>query len=122
MPRLALALAATAVLVGCRTMSQSQIDATDAGPAPALAEFQPQIEAMVRPQMKDPESARFRWPDPYVPRKVEYPIGGFKSAVGWLIPFDLNGKNSFGGYVGFESWDAIVRFGQIVAVNRSIWR
>jgi hypothetical protein len=50
-----------------------------------------QIATLVQAELKDPESARFRWPRLRDPSGLSY--------CGWV-----NAKNALGGYVGFRPY------------------
>lgn len=54
---------------------------------PLTAAHKKQIASAVKQQLKDPESAQFRWPAPHK----------FGLYCGWV-----NAKNSYGGYTGFQ--------------------
>lgn len=67
--------------------------ATNAAPTkPLTLTNKKQIAAAVRAELKDPDSAEFRWPIPK--DKNIY--------CGWV-----NAKNSFGGYIGFQPFAVI---------------
>ncbi len=79
-------------------------------PLPPNTDFgtlQSNYEQVVKTQMeaslKDPESARYRFG---TPRKAHANWGlidgGKVRWVGYLVPFEVNARNSYGGYVGFK--------------------
>lgn len=84
----------------------------DPGPQPTIEEFQAQAAAVVVQGFFDPSSAVFQWD-----RGI---IGGYWKPLfqakipGWFTCGLVNGKNRFGGYVGFRRFVAVMRDGRIV--------
>jgi hypothetical protein len=106
---------------GCVTAPSPQDDQATlqrfgyGGPIPV--DWQDQAKAFVLENLKDPESARFKFND-VPPRQSwvrEAPLFGRRFASGWLVSFEVNAKNSYGGYVGFKPYAFIFRDGKIIA-------
>lgn len=85
-------------------------------PLPASADFGPPpvgfeaaITARMAPHLKDSESARYRFGPPRKGYRNQPIIsGGEVSFVGYIVPFQINAKNGFGGYNGFKPYQAMV--------------
>ena len=69
------------------------------------------LYAKVANSLKDPLAAQFRndstcekgtWSASFVKGGIEY---------GWIQTGEVNGKNAFGGYVGFKPYKVIIRDG-----------
>ena len=111
MPRLVLvvlALAATACVSYQAPMS------AEYGPPPTKAIRQPILEHF-GDLLKDPAAAKYRFG---VPRKTYAHKSGVAAVAfqGWGIPVEVNARNTFGGYGGFEMFYALVRDGELRSV------
>lgn len=93
------------MLSACTTMAVGPDKADLCGPRPTdqvvMAAIQSTINSM---NLKDPNSAQIRNVQ-IVDRWSLYKglVNGGGYNYGWLVAFELNAKNGFGGYVGFES-------------------
>lgn len=65
-------------------------------------------EEFVKNDLRDPDSAEFKWPNDFVP------FTGSKRATGYATCFSYNAKNSFGGYVGYLTYRIVIRDGKVV--------
>lgn len=92
--------------------AQSVPDETDR-PNPVVA--LPMIEASIRGLLKDPESARFTWPNGFVWGSYKPFMG--RRAYGWITCGTVNAKNSFGGYAGRAAAIAVWRYNAVFAVD-----
>jgi hypothetical protein len=95
--------------------SAQQLAAVGYG-APLTIDYKKAIEVLFFDKLKDPLSAQYVLavkPEPWW--TVDY-IGGTLH-TGYAIRFQLNSKNSYGGYIGFRKWLALFRDNQIVAVT-----
>ncbi|HGH0737155.1 TPA: hypothetical protein ACJHGZ_005666, partial [Klebsiella pneumoniae] len=62
--------------------------------------YQEIIKGSMSARLKDPYSARYDFNEPF----KGWCKSGFTTYYGWLVPFTLNAKNSYGGYVGNKSY------------------
>ena len=95
---------ATLTLGACATTDTSQSEAAvtyDYGIAPIVNKAD--IKAYMSDQLKDSESARYRFDEPQKTVCNKGALSGGKVAWnGWVVPFTVNAKNSYGGYVGLS--------------------
>jgi hypothetical protein len=102
--KIPLALATLIILTGCATqqppVNREEITMEMAGPAPTVEE----IKSFVAEQLKDPESARFRYVrTPFKCYLRGAPITGGKiEHYGWCSHLEVAGKNSYGAYIGYK--------------------
>jgi hypothetical protein len=104
-------LALLAVFPGCVSgpvVTKEQVDAAEVGPGPGEAEHA-KIVARFEMLLKDPQSAQYKWLDPY---KEALRASG-KVDFGWVQPVLVNSKNSYGGYNGFERWNFFLIRGEV---------
>lgn len=107
-----------AALGGCATAvhpTMEQLSSADYGECPA--HYMDAIHAYFDSTLKDPASVQYR--DITVPEK-----GYIQSRTalestgqvtyGWLVNATINAKNSYGGYVGFRTYEFLFRGEQIV--------
>lgn len=93
-------------LSACATTSSSiSPTSLEYGAKPSVDEQS--IESYMAGLLKDAESARYSFDEPV----KAYCQGGALSGgkvlwSGWVIPFKVNAKNSYGGYVGFKPYVA----------------
>lgn len=124
------------LLIGCATPHRGgprnlnappaphELEAADYGAPPPAAHAAQIREALAR-TLLDPESARFTF---YAPKRGwahQYVIDGpqadpYKAghAFGWIVSFNVNARNAFGGYTGAHRYDAFFQDGQIRAILR----
>lgn len=79
----------------------------DFGPAPDLEGAKADAERGVKVFLKDEDSAHFRYRDE--PLKL--------GKKGWFVCGQVNAKNSYGGYSGFQTFSATVNPGEEVYVK-----
>lgn len=85
----------------------------DVGPAPDKASGTALLEDAIRANLKDPDSARFSWPNEF--RNGWYkPFGFHRKVFGWYTCGTVNAKNSYGGYVGKEPVIGVIANGKVV--------
>lgn len=102
-----------------------QIALKDCGPAPV--DYKEQIEALIGFRLKDPESARYKYSIPEKGCVRSAPLQGSKLYFGWLVNVEVNAKNSYGGYTGYELYQTLFQDGEIVAWSKpphdlySVW-
>jgi hypothetical protein len=97
-------LSAVLLLTACTAVPLSADEETKSGPRPNEAEAQKAVMAYVQDAgFKDPDSVQIK--DVVINRPFKMYRGlvnGGGWDYGWEIDFQENGKNSFGGYVGYE--------------------
>lgn len=113
--RIAATLAAILV-AGCASApTQQQLANADYGAPMSPSECKERAEQVIANQLKDPSSAQFRNEAPcFTGWMSSVPILGMKVAFGYLQEGEVNGKNSFGGYVGFRPYMVLIRNGEVV--------
>ena len=112
MPRLVLAFFALAF---CSCVSYvAPAPGSDYGAPPTKAIRKP-IARYFGEVLKDPGAAKYRFG---TPRKAYAHRSGVPEVAfqGWGIPVEVNARNTFGGYGGFEMFFALVRDGELRSV------
>ncbi|MCT2529581.1 hypothetical protein N2382_01810 [SAR92 clade bacterium H921] len=78
------------------------------------SDYKDKIVAYYQMVLKDPESAKYRYGIPYKAYANEgSAYGGKVSWSGWAVDVEVNAKNSFGGYTGFESERVLFQNGEV---------
>jgi hypothetical protein len=110
------ALAAAGLLAGCASApTQQEISHADYGQPMTQQQCLSISEAAIANQLKDPSSAQFRDEVPCHTGWVSsVPLLGMKAAFGYVQSGEVNGKNSFGGYVGFRPYLVLMKNGYVV--------
>jgi hypothetical protein len=103
-------------LAGCASAPNQQETANaDYGRAMSPAECKTLAEQTISSKLKDPSSAQFRNEQPcFKGWMSSVPVLGIKAAFGYLQKGEVNGKNSFGGYVGFRPYMVLMKDGLVV--------
>ena len=84
----------------------------DFGPQPS--DYKEKITAYYAYVLKDPESAKYRFGKPYKAyTNAGLAVGGVVSWSGWAVDVQINAKNSYGGYTGFESERVLFTNGKV---------
>lgn len=84
----------------------------DYGQAPQDVESK--IRAYMETELKDAESARYKFEKPYMANANRYPgDGGMFVWHGYRVDFSVNAKNGYGGYTGYTPYFALFRNGEI---------
>lgn len=97
---------AVAMLGGCAGLAPLPAN-SDFGPRPVA--YEEAIKTHMERSLKDPDSARYRFGQPrkgYANKGMAF--GGQVIFVGYIVPVQINAKNSFGGYTGFKPFQAMV--------------
>lgn len=85
------------LLSGCvQPMTKSEVNAAVYEPLPN--DYKERIQALLEERLKDPDSAKFKFFDP----KKGYTAS--TRHFGYVVPVDVNAKNSYGGYTGYKSY------------------
>lgn len=110
------ALLVVAFASGCASApTQQQIAAADYGAAMSPEQCKATAEQAIAYELKDPGSAQFRNEQPcYNGWVSSIPILGMKAAFGYIQKGEVNGRNSYGGYVGFRPFMVLMKDGAVV--------
>ncbi len=107
------------LFAGCQTSAnfQTPVDYHDYGPQPQIQASE--LESYIGTSLKDEKSARYKFGDPARAYCNHGLLSGGKVVwTGWVVPFQVNAKNSFGGYVGFENRYARYSNGELLDVAK----
>ena len=105
-------------LAGCAELNplptREQIAVADCGPKPM--KYQETMKAWLEATLKDPESARYRnFSEPVKDCIRQSVFEGGQLIFGWSMSVEMNAKNSYGGYNGYETYSFMIRDEKIVA-------
>lgn len=118
MKRFFLLMLATAALSGCLSPPSSQeMGSANYGVLPE--DYKEIVKNYSDGMLKDPESAKYMMATPckgWIREGVLAASGG-KPIYGWIIPYRVNAKNSYGGYTGFQDHVAFYFDGKISNVD-----
>lgn len=89
----------TALLVFVCSAMASKEEAAANFP-PLIEKYQLAIRGYMRPRLKDPYSAVYRFNTPRKGMMQDGWLAGGKKHFGWIVPTWINAKNGFGGYTG----------------------
>lgn len=104
------------LLSGCATAPTPQeLAGFDYGPRPDRSDGVAMIEARIKSTLKDPDSARFTWPNDFRSGWYQRPFG--QRYFGWITCGTVNAKNSYGGYVGQSAAVGVIRNGAVIETN-----
>lgn len=82
-------------LSGCvQPMTKAEIDLAVYEPLPG--DYQARIQALMETRLKDPDSAKYKF---LAPRKS---YTESTRHFGYVVPVEVNAKNSYGGYTGYK--------------------
>jgi hypothetical protein len=100
-----IAIAICALLSSCETtITPAEIAAADYGPPPD-ADYQQQIKNYALGVLKDPMTTEYIFSQPTKGGVVkDAPIAGGKPHFYWEVDVKINGKNSYGAYIGFQQY------------------
>lgn len=65
--------------------------------------YEENIKNVIGAGLKDPFSAQYKFGEPKKGYYQEGPSENFLLRYGWIIPVQVNAKNSYGAYVGFKN-------------------
>lgn len=112
-------LALLAMFTGCAIVSPEQVQAEIAkvgygmDPAPG---WQDRIRAFMELRLKDSSSAVYKFGELEKGYLTNPPIqGGGLKAAGYVVSVQINAKNSYGGYTGFESYKFFLRDNRVIS-------
>jgi hypothetical protein len=82
--------------------------------------YEDAIRAYFETTLKDPESARYKFGEPFKAHgNSGWMRGGGVTWVGYAVDVDVNAKNSFGGYTGYQRYIVAFTGEQIYRVVRA---
>jgi hypothetical protein len=103
------------LLTSCASApSSGDLANADYGRVMNTSECKSIAEAKIRSTLKDPGSAMFTSSGCATGYWSSVPIMGLPIAYGYIQSGTVNGKNSFGGYVGARTYSALIRDGAVV--------
>ena len=114
------ALVLSCLLISCSSgPTQQQVDNADYGDDMSPAECTAAVERVIMARLKDPESVRFRHQTCYQSYwesgvGANFGLKGNGVMFGWIQHGEVNAKNSFGGYTGFQPYKMMLRNGRVV--------
>lgn len=104
-------------LAGCASAPPPHIRPDSFGPPPSQAVIEKAIVSKMEMALKDPDSAKYKFGQPFKAwsNKALVYGGGF-SWAGWAVEFQVNSKNSYGGYNGYKPYIAGFKGGEVVGI------
>lgn len=110
-----LTLALLPLIAACASgPTPEQLAAADYGAETHPAECTALAEKVIADALKDPSSAQFRSAPCFKGYWRSVPLLGMDLAYGWIQQGEVNGKNVYGGYVGFRPYKALIKNGSVV--------
>ena len=108
------------LLAGCvAPVSSEQVTAEVARVgygAPPAEGWQDAIKAFMELRLKDSTSAIYKFGEPYQGYLTNSMFdGGGLKAAGYIVQVEINAKNSYGGYTGFQSHRFMIRDNRVLA-------
>jgi hypothetical protein len=117
---LTLLLCVVSFLGGCgSTPTQQQIQNAYYGPYPA--NYEANIKDYMNHVLYDSQSAIYEFSSPYQGYGYRWTDKNGNATpfatleFGWIVNFNINAKNRFGGYVGFTPYRVVIRDDKVVA-------
>jgi hypothetical protein len=97
-------LSTASILGGCATAPMTTQQQALCGPAPTGAQIADAVQTYIsKIEWKDPDSVQVKNIRMQECRSIwNGLLNGGGHTVGWEIDFDVNAKNSYGGYTGFQ--------------------
>jgi hypothetical protein len=94
------------ILAGCVEMVvPGQLDALKAGPIQPIGDYKPAIQSYLHDSLRDSMSAVLEYGQPVRDVHLDKPIAGVSHFIAcWRVDVNVNAKNAFGGYVGFQRY------------------
>jgi hypothetical protein len=93
--------------------------AADCGPPP-LPGWRAVLESALRASLRDPDSGVFRFAEP---EKVGTKAGeGAPFEFLWKVYYEVNARNGFGGYTGFQSGAVYFKDGERISIEEHLER
>lgn len=114
-------------LAGCVTPpTQQEYEATVATigyGAELPADWQERVKTFMEMRLKDPVSAIWKFDEKSATAWAgESDMNGVRVVAGHVVTGQVNAKNSYGGYTGFEQYQFMIRDGEVIAYqSKGIW-
>ena len=106
------------VSTGCTTLAGSAgVDWSKMHPGdqPNYEDARAQAKEAITRRLKDPDSAKFRDSTPFFKTLYNFGLGSVGNPEPlWALCIEVNAKNSYGGYGGFENWLVKFRNGRVI--------
>lgn len=114
--RVGLIVMTASCILGCASgPTQQQMANADYGQPMSTAECLVIAHRVIASQLKDPGSAQFRNEAPcHNGYSNNVPLMGRRAQFGYMQDGEVNGKNAFGGYVGFAPYHVLIRDGAVL--------
>lgn len=109
-----LLIAAFVIGSGCTAVprpSPQELAATEFGPAPSPEQIESEVKSYFQFRLRDPLSAQYQFGKPekyFIRKRGEQAIYG-----AWRVYGNINAKNAYGAYIGFEQFGFLFRNGRI---------
>lgn len=94
--------------------TQEQLSGANYGRDIPAAECVAVAERVIADRLKDPGSAQFRNSQCFKGYWNSVPLLGMDVKFGWIQKGEVNGKHSYGGYVGFRPYQVLIRDGAAI--------
>ena len=94
--------------------TQEQMSNANYGRDILAAECVSLAERTIANSLKDPSSAQFRNSQCFKGHWGSVPVLGMGVEFGWVQKGEVNGKNSYGGYVGFRPYQVLIKDGAVI--------
>lgn len=108
-------LAISLLVAACASgPTPEQLASADYGRDLTIAECESIAQSFIAESLKDPGSAQFRGGQCYRGNWGSVPVLGMGVEFGWIQKGQVNGKNAYGGYVGFRSYQVLIRNGSVI--------
>jgi hypothetical protein len=95
-----------ALLAGCVEMVvPGQLDALKSGAIQPLGDYKSAIQSYLHDNLRDSMSAVLEYAQPVRDVHLDKPVAGVSHFIAcWRVDVNVNAKNAFGGYVGFQRY------------------
>lgn len=114
-------VALSVLLASCATVNVNW-QAEDPGPVPNYEAAKAQAKDAIGYLLKDPGSAQFRNFTPFFKMFYRYDgFGGGEEPL-WTLCVEVNARNSFGGYTGYDWYVVKFRDGEAVRDKNGVFR
>lgn len=89
---------------GCMSVSTQELASLNCGPSPGQAVMETKARSHFNAVLKDSESARIKFHEARRAWQKDGSLRGGTLHGGWLLVAEVNAKNSYGGYTGFQNY------------------
>lgn len=112
----------TLAIAGCSSapVDPASVAGENYGPYPD--DYQETVKAYFQEHLKDPYTAQYRFKAPYKGYLRDAPVSGGKPIVfGYVVECGVNGKNSYGAYIGEKVYTLFLRNGVAAPITPNPW-